>query len=340
MKGKPLSFSLCPLDRRLVVPKPLCSIEEDRALTLEREGRLIITRKNDGYGHLLVRDDSTAGVHIHTRTGNEVTTRYPQLVRRLEKLRLPRETLLNAELCLGANGKDDVGLFSKVAKSSPKNAAALQEKIGEVRCRIFNIFVHRNRLVTSLPYQERLALIEKLFTHCDGEIVSPVELVQGMLSEAKSRVRKEVWEGLVLYDKNAETAIALDSNHDRPPRPVGCWKWKPRDEDDFIVRKWERGTRGKRHENRMGKLFLSQINPDTGIEVDCGEVGLGFDDAERDFFANDDLYPMVVQIEFEYRFPSGACRNSEFVRVRDDKSTEACVLPEELRTTAIKPVKK
>ncbi|MEK7802183.1 MAG: hypothetical protein AAB276_06995, partial [Pseudomonadota bacterium] len=142
-----------------------------------------------------------------------------------------------------------------------------------------------------------------------------------------------------IYDTNGKSAYRLDGNDDNPPRPVGCWKRKPIREEDFIAYGWVRGTKGKRHENRMGKLLLAQVDKKTGEQIVCGEVGIGFSDKQRDEYANDKLYPCVAEVHYERRFPPRkiskgrvqcALCNPRFGRLRDDKKPNGCILPEEL----------
>ena len=180
-------------------------------------------------------------------------------------------------------------------------------------------------MVTGLPYQERLDIIHGLFSKLDFRTyyVSPVEVIAGSFKKAMSLVKEKKWEGLVLYDKTKPTAFGLDGKTGNPIRPDGCWKRKLMKEDDFIVRTWQKGT--GRNKNRVGKLFLLQIDQRTGKEVPCGEVGNLKDDM-REYLAKEARYPLVIQASFELRFSSGALRNAQYIRIRDDKRPEECVV--------------
>jgi len=56
----------------------------------------------------------------------------------------------------------------------------------------------------------------------------------------------------------------------------------------------------------------------------CGEVGGGFSDQQREYYADKMLYPLVVEVKYEKRFASRALRFPQFLRERADKSVDEC----------------
>lgn len=328
-----LPFSLDPLDPKLVLPKPKHSIDEVLLREIERSGRLIITRKRDGHRHPIAISGTAKKptVRIYTRTMNEVTASFPHVVEEIRALAVPPGTLLDGELWSDKNGNDDIRTFGRLAGLAPADAIALQQEVGAARYSVFNVLAHAGRLMVDESFANRIDCIMSLVVHREVDAVDAIEVFDTSVDHAREMVKADDWEGLVLYDRDAKSAIRMDGNHKQTPRPYGAWKWKPRIEDDFFVRQWEYGTPGKRHEKTMGKLHLLQINPLTHEEVDCGEVGIGFSDKERDFFAREVEYPIVVQVEFLERTPSGKCREPGFMRIRTDKGWEECLLPEDLR---------
>ncbi|MEK9180274.1 MAG: hypothetical protein AAB897_02585 [Patescibacteria group bacterium] len=323
MPRKKLPFSLDPLDPKFVPAKPKHSIEESKVLELERAGNLIITRKRDGYRHLAAV--TSRGVRIYTRGIEEVTDNYPEITQEIfQRLAIsPRGTLLDGEMIIDEGGKDNFERLAQVAKSNPERARKLQES-APVRFMIFDVLVHGGELVTDLNYRTRLFMLRQMFPQRAPEHISLLEVLDCPFAEATKLVRKENWEGLVLYDATKTTEFRLDGKKDQPKRPEGCWKWKPLKEDDFIAKSFAYGS-GK-NKNRMGKLFLFQIDHQTGEEISCGEVGGGFTDKDREDFVRAQ-YPLVVQVEFQKRFPSGALRHPQFLRLRTDKSPAECLLP-------------
>ncbi|MBI2056191.1 MAG: hypothetical protein HYT37_02330 [Candidatus Sungbacteria bacterium] len=327
-----IPFTLHPLDKKLVLAKPKHSVKASVVKKLEEEGKLVITRKRDGYRMLVGIADGN--IRFFTRGISETTAHFPQLAEEIKKLDLPSDgVLLDGELVVHKDGKDDISTLTSIVKSTPGEARKLQEK-HLLTYIILNVVMWERVLLTHLPFNERLNYINFLFIGnqnfpfplpADQQIL-PIETLWYDLATAQQHVREQKWEGLVLYDRTKPTEIRLDGNIMNPPRPNGCWKWKPAKEDDFIVRRWAYGTKGKAHEHRMGKLFLSQINPKTGKEVPCGELGGGFKVYEREFFAKEVKYPLVVQVRFEKMFPSNALRNPVFVRIRWDKTPAECIL--------------
>lgn len=320
-----IPFSLNPLDPRFVAAKPKNSVKEEKIIRLEREGKLIITRKRDGYRHYAAIADS---IRIYTRGIRDVTDHYPHIVKQFKKLRLPPSTLLDTEMIVDIDGKDDYEALAKIAKSDAKTAVDFQKNSTPASCMVFNVIAFDGQIMTEDTHHARLNIVRSLVSRMSLPHIKGVSLLDVSFADAKKMVLAEKWEGLVLSDAAKSTVFELHGNQKKPPRPEGCWKWKPHFEDDFIVRQWKRGT-GK-NANRMGKLYLSQIHPYTGKEVNCGEVGLGFSDQEREYFAHEATYPLVVQVEFQKRFPSGALFASEYIRTRKgDKSVDECLFPAE-----------
>lgn len=328
-------FTIDPLDPRLVLAKPKHSVKESVVRALEEKGNLVITRKRDGYRTLV--SISKGQVRCYTRGMRETTAHFPRIAEAIKKLDLPNDgVLLDGELLVSYNGFDDISALTSIVKSDPQTAHKLQKQ-HPVSYIILNIVMLDHRLLIDLSFNERLNFVQLLFAGnkhfllplAHNAPVLPIEKLWHEFEASKQRVRREGWEGLVLYDRTKPTEIRLDGNIASPPRPSGCWKWKPLKEDDFIVRKWVYGTKGKAHERRMGKLFLSQIDSYTGKEVPCGEVGIGFTDEMREFLADNTKYPFVAQVAFEKRFPSNALRNPRFMRIREDKRSAECLLRRE-----------
>jgi ATP-dependent DNA ligase len=313
-------FSLYPLDPRFVPAKPIQEAPLSKVRALEAAGKLTITRKRDGYCHLVSR--ATSNVGIYTRGIEDTTARYPHIVEAVRALET-KNTLLATEILFDRDGADDFAAFARIAKSNPDRAYRLQDQDGWASCMVFDIIARNGRMMTCEPFSNRLDALQDLFRYdFEGLFLAPI--IDGSFDYAQQEVARLHWEGLVLYDNDAPTAYRCDGKTDQPVRPEGIWKWKPICEDDFFVERFECGE-GKRA-SWMKELHLCQLDPWTGKKVDCGKVGTGFSNAERQELAKA-RYPLVVQVAFEKRFESGKLRSPRFLRLRDDKRPEECVLP-------------
>lgn len=335
MSQKRLPFQLEPLDKRFVPPKPQNSVENGKIIAVEKAGNAIFTRKRDGHYLTVVIKKN---VRLYTRgIVKDVTANFPHIVNELRGLHLPKGgALFGSELIMDRGGKDCREYVARLTSRAAADAIALQEEQGRASLMVFNMLVLGGEDISSTQNAERIARVHELLR--GREHVRPVEILNCTFEEAQQRVLKEKWEGLVVYDATKKSGYRLHGNESNPLRPDGCWKKKPAYEDDFIAYAWEPGTAGKRHEKRMGKIFLAQFD-ERGNRILCGEVGTGFSDEEREALANDSLYPCVVQVEYERRFPPRRVRsnavqcalcNPRFVRLRDDKLPASCLLPQEL----------
>jgi ATP-dependent DNA ligase len=339
LKNRELPFQLDPLDKKFVFSKPKNSVEDKIIYDLEREGRAIYTRKRDG--HCVYVVITAQGAKIYTRgTLRDITAHFPAVIWRLENLHIGENTLFAGELiAIHENTKQDwrEHIASLVNLRDPHKALMLQIMQGYAKLMIYNVIISEGVNVTDLNHESRFAIIQGILGSGFSDVL-PIEILKMTFDEAQAHVLKNAWEGLVIYDRLATTTYRLDGNADDPPRPVGCWKRKPSYEDDFVATSFVYGTKGKRHEKRMGKLNLAQYDPITKELVSCGEVGIGFSDMQREYFTHTD-YPCVIQVEYERRFPPRqltknkiqcALCNPRFVLLRDDKNPAGCILPEDL----------
>ncbi len=339
-KSSKLPFSLDPLDTRLVLPKPKNSVEDEKIFALEKAGNALYTRKRDGHCvTVVITGQKSNRIKLYTRgETRDITENFPHIIAELQSLKyLIPSCVFSAELYAEKNNRDWREHVSRLAASDIRHSAEYQHLYGYAKLLIFNVLVYGGKDVSIVLNEHRLKMLSSLFQNLT--YVKPIEYVIGTFQQAQAEAIKNGWEGLVVYDKTKPTTYRLDGNKDRPPRPDGCWKRKPSYEDDFIATGWVKGTPGKRHEDRMGKILLAQQHSATGKNIPCGEVGIGFSDTDREFFANDKKYPCVVQVEFERRFPPRklsrgrvqcALCNPRFVRRRTDKKSAGCVLPDDL----------
>ena len=252
-----------------------------------------------------------------------MTGRFPQIVEDALSLRLPNNSLLGGEVVFYKEGKADFETISKIANSIIKDVDALriQKEIGFAEFKVFSLLIYDGRDLASLTNFKRFSTLSSVFgmRSRGTQYLNAVKFFSVKLEAAQSEIKKSGLEGLVLYGSDGITRYKLDGNKQNPPRPDDYWKWKPKKEGDFIVRKCEISKK----ELVASKLYLSQIDPISGKEISCGEVPLAKGE-DKEFFAKAN-YPLVAQVEFLSRYQSGKLREAVFVRLRPDKSPDECV---------------
>lgn len=309
------------LPKGFVLSKPVKQdhYEESAIEKLEAHGRLIMTRKRDGW-KLFAATDKNCDVRLYTDGMNEVDGRLEHIRKAVRRVSLPPCSLIVGELVAERDGQDDLGLVQSVMQGSLAKALDVQKRHGPLRYMVFQALYMGGKALT-LPFADNVLYCHDARLFYYGEPIIPLQSLRCTFAEAKERVRREGWEGLVLYDADFVPEIRTDGKS--PKRTRGCYKWKPISEDDFLVREKVFRPGGK----ELKELVLLQIDPQTGEEFECGKLG-SFTAAERAKLAAAAV-PLVVQAEFESRYPkSGKIRSARYVRLRTDKKPEDCVAPQ------------
>ena len=320
-----MKFQFDPLPKSFVLAKPIQwgEYDENEIYELEKNGRLIIEVKRDGWKLLDI--NANKQIKIYTDGPREITNRIPHIAEELRSRKLPNNTFLVSEGLIVANGKDERGKIQSVLhKDTSIEKSLLAQRIFKMRQMVFEIVFWDGQYLLDKPYAERLTLIQK-FLDRDGYICPP-EILNMPVDEAKKFVLKHNLEGLVLYDTEFRSSFRLDG--DNPKRPDGCYKWKPMYEGDFIVRDL---IPSKERPGDFKEILLLQIDPKTGKEIDCGKHGVFSKKDRKEIQA---LFrknkPFVVQFEYETRTENNKLTNKRFVGIRHDKKWQDCVIPSKI----------
>ena len=343
-----MKLPLNPLPKSFVLGKPQQPKDTDSTRAD------IATRKRDGYKTYAVI--TKRGATLYTSGCNKIDGRLAHIAQELKSYNLRVPALLIGECVASEAGKpDDLHCVQAVMKADKEKAIALQEQHGKLHLMVFGVVLLGGKDVTNVPYIEMLGMIYGiLYKNRDrAKYIFPAELIalssdglDGVISgigkklpgcleysfsatvatttleAAKRKVIENDWEGLVLCDKDFKNTFRLDGKE--PQRPRGCRKWKPIAEDDFIVEEWTPDENNKR---RVKELILLQIDPVTKEKIECGKFG-HLSEERRKQLAKE-RYPIVVQIRFGVRYPSGKLRDmQELLRIRDDKKPSECFAPQ------------
>ena len=287
--------------------------DESAIYRLEKQKNLVITRKRDGWKVFAVMGRNNK-VRLYTDGLNEIDSRLDHIKKDLRKIKLLAGLVLVGEVLVDVEGSDDIGKVISIFHSSTSKSIEFQSKNGKAKFMIFGAFSLEG-------YSMSIESVWEVFSKDTLEFVFPAPIIRTSYDQAKMLVIKNGWEGLVLYTKDHRLTYRLDGK--APRRTDDCLKWKPISEDDFIVRSWRPSSSNPK---LLKDIVLSQIDPTTGKEFECGKLG-SFSNQMRLELARA-KYPFVVQAAFEMRFPkTGKIRNARFLRVRTDKPIDQCIAP-------------
>lgn len=310
------------LTKRFVPAKPRNDVDVDALLKLEAKGKLWIQRKRDGQRHLVLIT-SKGDVRIYSRRMDDMTGHFPLLCAKIKSLNLPKKTILDGEVLIDRDGKDDFRAVGTITRSKAAKGAEREAKL-PVRFMAFDCLYYAGKPVWEQPYEYRYH--EVLCNHLPvGEweghgpvFVPPVLNEQGItLKKLMKGAKSMKWEGLVCWLWEDPTLVRDGGK----PKRTGCIKWKPKQEQDFIATDYFLGS--GELSDVVGGFYIQEYAPDGSIR-DCGKVGTGLDAQMR----KDALkwkYPCVLSVEFDKQEPEGKLRFPVVLKKHEDKTPDECI---------------
>ena len=213
-------------------------------------------------------------VRLETRTGREVTERYPEL-RRLGRALGSREAVLDGELvAFDREGRPDFGLLQRRMHLASESAVRRRMKDTPVAYMVFDLLHLDGRSLLDLPYTERREQLAAL--ELEGESWRTPAHHTGDGAALLEASRGQGLEGIV--------AKRLDSHYE-PGRRNGAWlKIKNVRRQEVVVGGWLPGQGARR--GRLGALLAGvyeSAEDAAGSEPRLryvGRVGTGFNEAE------------------------------------------------------------
>lgn len=243
--------------------------------------------------------DAPTGVVLHTRNGNDVTARFPEVERAL--LHFPSGAY-DGEIINGAQG----GNFGDAVRRIHLNPAAAERDAERNPCTYLLFDLPPTGIPsTRLPQHKRS---DRLL-----EIVDQVSANERLEPETRHvRAVLPIFDGTMLYrhavQRGWEGLIAkrITASY-RPGRSPDWLKLKILRTASFVVCGWEEGE-GSRA-GKIGALRLAVVHDGQVIEV--GKVGTGFNDAElerlkTDYIDKDRFF--VVEVEYQAYTEGGKLR--------------------------------
>jgi bifunctional non-homologous end joining protein LigD len=261
-------------------------------------------------------------VTVRSRSGNDLTARFPQLARSLARAILAPDAVLDGEICaFDERGRSRFGL--------------LQAGEGTLAFVAFDLLEEGGERLVDLPLAERRARLESLVDESAGPVIVSPQFDDGAALLAAAR--EQELEGVV--------AKRADSRYQAGRRSQDWRKVKVRREQEVVVAGYTRGQ-GKRSRG-IGALIAAVR--EAGELRWVGNVGTGFSDAElerllerlrpleRDDppFAEPPRMPrvrrsdvvwvepeLVAQVEFAEWTREGRMRAPVYLGLREDKAPE------------------
>jgi len=274
-------------------------------------------------------------VRLETRTGRDVTERYPEL-RRLARALGSREVVLDGEIvAFDRAGRPDFGLLQRRMHLGSESAVRRRARDTPVALMVFDALHLDGRSLLDLPYTERRERLEALAL--EGESWRTPAYHTGDGAALLEASRAQGLEGIV--------AKRLDSRYD-PGRRSGAWlKIKNVHRQEVVVGGWLPGQGARR--GRLGALLAGvyeSVEDEGGGEPRLhyvGRVGTGFNEAELARLA-DLLAPLhretspfgigrppkgsifcepqlVAEVGFSEWTRTGTLRAPRYLGLRDDK---------------------
>jgi ATP-dependent DNA ligase len=306
------------LTKRFVPAKPRNDLDTDAIRKLYADDKLWAQRKRDGQRHIVLIT-SKGEVRIYSRRMDDMTGHFPKLCGIIKDLKLPKKTILDGEILIDRDGKDDFRAVGTITRSKAAKGAEREATL-PVKFMVFDCLYFAGKPVWEQPYEYRyhevLCNYLPVGTGRFNYVFVP-EVLEGTFDALTKRAKREGWEGIVFWYWNDPTLVRDGGK----PKRTGCVKWKPIKEQDFIATDYFLGS-GEPSEV-VGGFYLAEYAPD-GTLRDCGKVGTGLDAAMR-VDALTWKYPCVLAVEFDKQEPEGKLRFPVVLKKHEDKLPKECI---------------
>jgi hypothetical protein len=312
----------------LTLSKPTQSIGIRTLNTLHKSGFAKYFIKYNGLNHYVVID-ANGKAKLFTRKWFERTTKYPEIVKEIEGMGLPRSSMLVVELVIDPILRmPHMNAFlrmCKIDKTDTKNGictddqsdSIMLQQTTKVKAAVYGILFTEGKPVWESIYDVQLKTLQTAIPKITENklLFVPSEVP---ISSAKAaldivRIHRHKIEGLIVWD----TREAMKMTMDGKPARCACWKLKFKSECDIIAWGWQEG-RGK-NQGRIGSLKIGQYGSD-GEMIDLGTVG-GLKDDQKE--PNEWDFPCVIEVKYDQRFPDTGCfQFGSFVKPHESKTVD------------------
>lgn len=302
-----------------IEPKKLVQNAEDaKAATIADLAKhpSVLEPKYDGW-RLIVRVEPN-GVRLYTRSGQDITSRWPALTADLAEL--PVGTILDGEAVAYEEAKNGelVPRWGTVQSALGSGDAKAALRSGCLTFVAFDLIAHGGLDARTLPLSQRRSLLESL--HGTGILGSRVILAPQFTPTESTHV--------ALLEAGYEGSVVkrLDSKYASGSRGKGWSKVKPQTTDEAIVVGFKPGTPGSSFDGMIGAIEFAQYDSE-GTLVHRGRCS-GMDFEVRGWITENQDDVMGRVFEFAHhgvmpasdKNPHGGYRHPQWKRWREDKA--------------------
>lgn len=296
---------------------------------LESEG-LIFQRKFDGASaEVFIEDDiRIIGRGITEGKQSDYTQKFPELVKELECLNLPKDTDFLPEIIV-VNPQTGVEECSLVQTRTGREAnIELFAQAYPALMIIHDVAAVGGKDVSQQPYFERINALKPYILGKSLRV-----FIIGNSTDGRAEweyVETQKLEGLVIRDPKS-------------PLGKGIWKLKREFTEDVYCKgeytpsdsslsevEYEVGNQKKK--GVFANLICYQLTPE-GKEIHVCDVGGGFEMFERiviqkmlDTGLITKEKPLILEVKANARYENGKLRHPTYLRMRDDKPWDQCVI--------------
>lgn len=291
--------------------------------------RMIFQRKFDGVSsEVFVEDEiSIIGRGVLKGRNSDLTEKFPELVKDIKALGLPRGTRFLPEIIvLNPQGFEELALIQ--TRVHRESSIEFHAKLNPANMIVHDVASIGQDLVGNMPYEHRLDAIRPLISKSHR-----LSVIQNF------HIGTELWDSVI--KKGLEGIVARDKT---APLGRGVYKLKREfTEDVFCIGGYKPSTSdtnseleyvvdGQKKRGVFANLECFQIDS-KGNHVTACDVGTGFSQDDRrliqamlDSCKITRSTPLVLEVKANARQESGRLRHPSFLRIRNDKPWNECII--------------
>jgi bifunctional non-homologous end joining protein LigD len=323
--------------------KPMLAIPIDRPFD---NPDWVFEIKWDGIRAILFRNKSQGILQIRSRKGNEISYRYPELTSAVDSfVRCNNSVVLDGEIVvLDKDGKPDFQRHQSRMNVDDKREIMRLSREMPATYYVFDILYLDGMSVEHLPFVKRREILQQVIT--DSGVVR--------ISDYIERLGKDTFQNAITMNLEGIVAKQKNSKYQQGTRSSAWLKVKGISTQDCVVIGYTRGE-GNR-EALFGSLILAANDGGKLRFVGHSGSGFGFEQLEETLREMNELAidhcpldsipyvnrqpvwlepKLVVEVKFSGWTLQGIMRAPIFVRFREDKRPEECVIETPKKTDVV-----